>query len=97
MQNLTADRARLLRAINHGDPSTGISPEQEVIMGKLDPLSDPRCLCGLCVLETITRVADAVQDTPRRRKVLFFIGSSVVWQSSRAVAAASRIRAARFH
>jgi VWFA-related protein len=90
VQNLTADRARLLRAINHGDPSTGISPEQEVIMGKLDPLSDPRCLCGLCVLETITRVADALQDTPRRRKVLFFIGSSMVWQASRSVAAASQ-------
>ena len=55
-------------------------------MGKLDPLSDGRCLCGLCVLETITRVADAVQSTPRRRKVLFFIGSSVIWQSSRSVA-----------
>ena len=88
VQNLTADRARLLRAINHGDPSTGISPEQEVIMGKLDPLSDPRCLCGLCVLETITRVADAVQETPRRRKVLLFIGSNVIWQSSRPVAEA---------
>ncbi len=89
VQNVTADRARLLRAINHGDPSTGISPEQEVIMGKLDPLSDGRCLCGLCVLETITRVADAVQSTPRRRKVLFFIGSNIIWQSSRPVAAAS--------
>ncbi len=88
VQNLTADRARLLRAINHGDPSTGISPEQEEVMGKLDPLSDGRCLCGLCVLETITRVADAVQSTPRRRKVLFFIGSSVIWQSSRPVAEA---------
>ncbi len=90
VQNLTADRERLLRAINHGDPSTGISPEQEAVpgMGKLDPLSDGRCLCGLCVLETITRVADAVQSTPRRRKVLFFIGSSVIWQSSRPVAEA---------
>jgi VWFA-related protein len=88
VQNLTADRERLLRAINHGDPSTGISPAAEEIMGKQDPLSDGRCLCGLCVLETITRVADAVQDTPRRRKVLFFIGSNVIWQSSRPVAAA---------
>jgi hypothetical protein len=29
-----------------------------------------------------------VQDTPRRRKVLFFIGSSIIWQSSRPVAEA---------
>jgi len=88
VQNLTADRERLLRAINSGDPSTGITPAAEQIMGKQDPLSDGRCLCGLCVLETIHRVADAVQDTPRRRKVLFFIGANVIWQSARPVAAA---------
>ena len=34
----------LLRAINHGDPSTGITPAAEAIMGKQDPLSDGRCL-----------------------------------------------------
>jgi VWFA-related protein len=88
VQNLTADRARLLRAINYGDPSTGISPEQEAIMGKLDPLQDPRCSCGLCVLETITRVAEAVEDTPRRRKMLLFIGSSLIWQASRPISQA---------
>ena len=54
----------------------------------VNPLSDGRCLCGLCVLETITRVADAVQDTPRRRKMLFFIGSDMIWQSTRSVMAA---------
>ena len=91
VQNLTADRARLLRAINQGDPSTGISKEAEGVWAgvglTLDPLADGRCLCGLCVLEAITRVADAVQHTPRRRKVLFFIGSNVIWQSTRSVAA----------
>jgi VWFA-related protein len=88
IQNLTGDRARLLRAIDAGDPSTGISPEQEATFGKLDPLQDPRCACGLCVLETIMRVAEAVQDTPRRRKALLFIGTSMVWQASRPIAAA---------
>ena len=83
VQNFTADRARLLRAITYGDPSTGLSPEQEAKFGKLDPLNDGRCLCGLCVLETITRVADAVRDAPRRRKVLFVIGSSIIFQSTR--------------
>ena len=91
VQNLTADRARLLRAIDQGDPSTGISKEAEGVWAgvglTLDPLADGRCLCGLCVLEAITRVADAVQHTPRRRKVLFFIGSNVIWQSTRSVAA----------
>jgi len=92
VQNLTADRARLLRAINASDPSTGISKEAEGIWAAVgltvDPLADGRCLCGLCVLETITRVADAVRGTPRRRKVLLFIGSNVIWQSSRSAAEA---------
>jgi hypothetical protein len=85
-QNLTADRARLIRAINERrDWSTGISKEQkDVLVIPDDPLSDGRCLCGLCVLETLTRISDAVQNTPRRRKVLLFIGSSVIVQSGRA-------------
>jgi VWFA-related protein len=94
VQILTADRARLLDAINAADPSTGMSGTAEGIMNqpgspfKIDPLNDSRCLCGLCVLETITRVAEAVQSTPRRRKVLLFIGSSMIWQSSRPIATA---------
>ncbi len=90
VQNLTTDRARLLRAIDFADPATGISPDAEIIMGKLDPMNDGRCLCGLCVLETITRAADAVQSMPRRRKVLLFIGSDIVWQSTRSVAQISQ-------
>ena len=87
IQNLTSDRRRLLRAINAADPSTGLSVEAQEIptMGKLDPRNDGQCLCGLCVLETITRVADAVQNVPQRRKSLLFIGSNVIWQSARGV------------
>ena len=84
-QNLTADRARLIRAINERrDWSTGISKDQKEVLPAAvadDPLSDGRCLCGLCVLETLTRIADAVQNTPGRRKALLFIGSSVILQS----------------
>lgn len=92
IQNLTADRTRLLRAINAADPGTGISSEAEQIWARVfegsearpvDPRNDGRCLCGVCVLETITRVADAVQSTPRRRKLLLFIGSDIIWQSMR--------------
>ena len=46
-------------------------------------------------VETITRVADAVQNTPRRRKMLFFIGSDMIWQSTRSVMAAGAASAAR--
>ncbi len=108
VQNLTADRARLLDAINAADPSTGMSGTAEGIMNmpgspfKVEPLNDSRCLCGLCVLETITRVAEAVQGTPRRRKVLLFIGSTMIWQSSRPISESfqdpgcdSRLRDAR--
>ena len=104
IQNLTSDRTRLRRAINAADPSTGLSVEAQEIptMGKLDPRNDGRCLCGLCVLETITRVAEAVQNVPQRRKSLLFIGSNVIWQSARGVvdggqdvACESRLRDAR--
>jgi VWFA-related protein len=92
VQNFTSDRARLRRALHASDPSAGVSKEAEAVMAGvgivLDPLADGRCLCGLCVMETITRVADAVRDTPRRRKTLLFIGSSVIWQASRPVAEA---------
>ena len=82
-QNLTADRTRLINAINERrDWSTGHSKElKDVMTIPDDALSDGRCLCGLCVLETLTRIADAVQNTPRRRKVLLFIGSSVIFQA----------------
>ena len=90
VQNLTSDRARLLRAINESDLSTDISDEAKEIEASVfaltgrtwSTLNDGRCLCGLCVLETITRVADAVQGTSRRRKVLFFIGSDLLLQTA---------------
>jgi VWFA-related protein len=81
-QTLTRDRDRLIATLNRGDWSTGISKEQEDIIGKDDPLSDGRCLCGLCVLDTIMRVSDAVRDIPRRRKMLFFIGDSLIFQTA---------------
>jgi VWFA-related protein len=83
-QTLTANRARLLAALNRGDWSTGLSREQKAVTENfvtLDPLSDGRCLCGICVLETVTNLANAVRNTPRRSKSLLFIGSSVILQS----------------
>jgi len=90
VQNLTADQARLLRAINASDLSTDISDEAKEIEASVfaltgrtwSTLNDGRCQCGLCVLETITRVADAVQGSERRRKVLLFIGSDLLVQTA---------------
>jgi VWFA-related protein len=96
-QNLTADKTRLLRAINQSDVSSGFSSDvreiEEHLRGSIETpdalmtwtsRNDGRCLCGLCVLETITRAADAVQETPRRRKVLLFIGSDIILQATSA-------------
>jgi VWFA-related protein len=88
-QNFTADRSRLLRAINQRDWSTGISEEAReiedrilvAVPGAFTGLNDGRCLCGLCVPETVTRIAEALQDVPRRRKSLLFIGSDFVVQA----------------
>ena len=90
VQNLTSNRERLLRAINASDLSTDISDEAKEVEAAIfaltgrtwSTLNDGRCQCGLCVLETITRVADAVQGSERRRKVLLFIGSDLLVQTA---------------
>jgi VWFA-related protein len=90
VQNLTSNRERLLRAITASDLSTDISDEAKEIEASVfaltgrtwSTLNDGRCQCGLCVLETITRVADAVQGSERRRKVLLFIGSDLLVQTA---------------
>src|SRR4051812_10059545 len=80
-QNLTMDRTRLLAAINQRDWSTdGSDPYLNPPFTLDGPLQDGRCLCGLCVLDTITRVSDAVRYTPRRRKLLVFVGTGAVVQ-----------------
>jgi VWFA-related protein len=88
--NFTSDRSRLLRTITQSDVSSGSSSESQEIEERVfvlvpemrNPLNDGRCLCGVCVPDTITRVANAVQSTARRRKVLFFIGSNLTVQAS---------------
>ena len=85
VQSLTSDRGRLKRTIDAGDPSTGISAEAEALMNKdgfqMTAMNDTRCPCGTCVLETMTRVAEATQHAPRRRKLLLFVGSNIIWQT----------------
>lgn len=73
-QNFTSDHSRLVKAINQRDWST----ESGAVPWSLDGGDDPRCFCGLCVLETLTNASEAVRDTPRRRKVLLFIGRGIV-------------------
>jgi len=73
-QTFTADRTRLVRAINQRDWSS----ESSLAPWSIDGGGDPRCFCGLCVLETLTTASDAVRNIPRRRKLLLFIGRGIV-------------------
>ena len=69
-QNFTADRGLLRAAINQ--PFLGIDADP-------NPYDAQRgeCPCGVCSLEVMTNVADAVREVPHRRKMLLFIGSGV--------------------
>jgi len=91
-QDFTADRARLLRAINQGDASTDMSQDSKELLDQLsaqsigqnlapDRLSDGRCLCGLCVLDTVRQLADSLRGASARRKTVFFIGTSLIVQA----------------
>ena len=84
-QNFTADRARLLTAINqnfalalHNPP---VGPGHDPRNANEKMIDDPEgyesgdCLCRVCVPETIGRVADTVRDVQGRRKILLFIGT----------------------
>jgi VWFA-related protein len=71
-QNFTADRRLLLSAIAR--PFLGLADG--------DPGNPGECRCGVCTLEAITRVAEALSDVPQRRKMLLFIGSSLPVQSN---------------
>src|SRR5206468_986908 len=88
-QNLTSDRGKLVRAINQRDWSTDISDEAKTAQAAMGmtqdlfgPLTDGRCLCGLCVLHTITNVVSALEQMPRRQKSLLFIGASIILQAA---------------
>jgi VWFA-related protein len=86
-QNLTSDRTRLHKTIAASDWSQTISkfeqndPNLGLIraFGLLDPSTDGACLCGLCAMDTITRIANQVRDVPRP-KLLLFIGSDITLQ-----------------
>jgi VWFA-related protein len=67
-QNFTADKRLLREAINR--PFAGLPDEDKEGQRGV-------CPCDVCKLQTITRVADAVRDVPRRRKMLLYIGSSL--------------------
>jgi VWFA-related protein len=87
-QNFTADRARLLSAINRpfavamqnpprGSPGHDPRNHNDLMIDDPEGYESGDCYCRLCVPEAIARVADAVRDVRGRRKSLLFIGTYV--------------------
>jgi VWFA-related protein len=84
-QNFTADRARLLDAINRPilpamtSDCAGASSDPRnfncVMIVDPEGYQSGDCHCRACVMDTITRVADAVRPVEGRRKVVLFISS----------------------
>ena len=85
-QNFTADRARLLAAINRpiaavmqnppkGFPGHDPRNNNDLMIDDPEGYESGDCYCRLCVPEAIARVADALRDIRGRRKMLLFIGS----------------------
>jgi VWFA-related protein len=76
-QDFTSDRARLLAAIDR--PFFGLTVPPTMSAGGLtsgDPYDNgATCYCGVCMLDTVARSANAVRDVPLRRKSLVLIAS----------------------
>jgi VWFA-related protein len=83
-QDFTADRQRLYASIER--PFVGLVNPPEMtpdglVRGEPDLFTTGDCLCGLCALDSLTRVASALMGDVRRQKVLFFIGSNIIFQT----------------
>lgn len=93
-QGFTSDRDKLIAAIDATGAAGELSPAaNELWSGLLDNLANQAfrgtsglgaldfgtdCMCGACVLQGISRIADAVRDAGgRRRKTLLFIGRNL--------------------
>jgi VWFA-related protein len=76
-QNFTDDRARLRAAIRQ--PMVGLPAD--------DGGGASLCPCGVCSLETIADIAEAMAPVRQRRKMVLVIGSNIAIQSSGACSA----------
>jgi VWFA-related protein len=67
-QNFTTDKIRLKRAIDSSAFGTN---------KRAEGLEWGNCNCGVCRLDAITRIADALRGESHRRKTVFLIGERV--------------------
>lgn len=73
-QGFTTDRRRLLAAIDNA----ALTPSPDVDM-RTDPfgVNRPTCDCGVCSIEMVGRIADALRPLAGQRKLLVFISAGV--------------------
>jgi VWFA-related protein len=82
-QDFTADKARLRTAI--AAPMTGLVAPPSMSSDGLqnappEMIRTGDCVCGLCVLDAITNVADALAGAEQRHKMVLFLASDIVIQ-----------------
>jgi VWFA-related protein len=87
-QNFTADRRRLLTAIEKSSiipgSSLGMSavgaPNPELAALASDPYGSMRgsCTCGLCSIDALGHVAQSLISIPHQRKILVYVSAGVV-------------------
>ena len=84
-QAFTRDRARLLAAINGStlNPGTNMAVDAappaapsggSPVGGTMnDPDANGMCYCGVCSIEAIERVSDALRSLPQQRKIILYV------------------------
>jgi VWFA-related protein len=85
-QNFTADRSKLLAAID------------QPFLGHVTVEGGPpsgECQCGTCKLEVIEHIADSLRPAERRRKVLIFVGSDIRFQAPPSAGCSFMLKEAR--
>jgi VWFA-related protein len=78
-QGFTGDHARLRAAINQPFAVALTDPHPDRSKRIIDPegYTSGECLCGLCTLEGLTRLAQTLRTVSQRPKVVLFIGTYV--------------------
>lgn len=82
-QNFTSDKQRLFEAID--SPFIGFTVLPEMTFGGLAAPGNPsaatpvsaECQCGICVLDSLAGVAQALASVPESQKAIVFIGSEM--------------------
>lgn len=80
VHGFTADKTRLHKVVDSpfmGFMSPPVMTSSGLIETPPDLLRDPSCGCGVCVLESLARIADALPASSRRQKIILFIGSFI--------------------